>query len=116
MKGTEPLMGEYISFQVINDVPADGRVWLGIVLPLIQKQGSTEKELVTFNFEVKNVPVGSNEPGSYPQTYVTKVNGLSMQLTGFGQRKLKPGCASATTCLQPIWTGSQCWLRSSMLT
>lgn len=80
LEGSEPVTGEYISYQVINDVPVEGSVGLGIVLPLMQKQGTTEQELVTFNFEVKEVPVNSGQPVSYQQTYKSAVNSLDMRL------------------------------------
>lgn len=80
LNGSEPINGEYISYQVINDVPVDGRVRLEIVLPLMQKQGTNERGLVTFNFEVKDVPVNSDQPLSYQQTYGSAVNSLEMRL------------------------------------
>jgi hypothetical protein len=80
LSGGEPTNGEFVSYQVVNDILEGGTASLGIDLPLVQKQADGEQVLATFHYDLIDVPADSGQPTSGQQTYSTKVNGMGIRL------------------------------------
>ena len=95
MNGDTTVNGEYISYQVINDPSLDGKIDIGIDLPLIRPEGILTKVLNTFHFELKSIPMDTGQPASGQQTYAARVNGLEVSLEWI---KVTPGLIGARIC------------------
>ena len=80
LNGSQVVTGEFISYQVINDLPSTGKLDLGIDLPMIQMVDGHKTNLNTFHFDLKGIPANTGQPASGQQTYATKVNGLEIRL------------------------------------
>lgn len=103
LSGTAPMIGEYVSYQVVNDVPEGSTVGMLIDLPLVSGQGVEKQVLATFHYELAGVPADSNEPTSGQQVYATKVNGLEVTL---GWLQLTDKSTRAELCYDPPTTDS----------
>ncbi len=80
LDGNQVVTGEFISYQVINDLGSNNKLDLGIDLPLIQMGNNQKTVLSTFHFDLKDIPANTGQPASGQQTYATKVNGLEIRL------------------------------------
>lgn len=76
LSGTDPIIGEYVSYEVVNDVPQDGKVSLALDIPVAKGN----EIAASFHFDVGEVGVNSNQPASGQQTYTVSVNGIGVTL------------------------------------
>jgi hypothetical protein len=87
--------GEFISFQLIHAENLGGKLDLGIDLPLTQLENGQPVLKSSFHFDLKAIPANTGLPGSYPQTYSTRVNGVELRLEWM---KITPGYTTAKLC------------------
>ncbi len=80
LDGNQVVTGEFISYQVINDLGSNNKLDLGIDLPLTRTDNNQKKVLNTFHFDLQDVPANTGQPASGQQTYATKVNGSEIRL------------------------------------
>ncbi len=70
----------YVSYQVIHIDEVNGKLSLGIDVPLVRGSGEQQEQLATFHFDLKDVAVyqGNNLP--IRQTYTARMNGLEVRV------------------------------------
>jgi hypothetical protein len=95
LNGDSTVNGEYISYQVINDPSLEGKIDIGIDLPLIRSEDNLTNVLRTFHFDLKSIPMDTGQPASGQQTYAAKVNGFEVSLEWI---KVTPGLIGARIC------------------
>jgi hypothetical protein len=95
LEGGQVVTGEFISYQVLNDLHEDEKVTLGIDLPLSQVDGNQNQSVSVFHFDLKDIPTNTGQPASGQQTYFAKVNGLGIRMDWI---QLKPDSITAKIC------------------
>lgn len=100
--GGEVVEGEFISYQVLNDLPESGKVSLGIDLPLTQADGNPKQDVTVFHFDLEDIPANTNQPASGQQTFLATVNSLSIRMEWI---QVKPNSITAKMCYDKTASG-----------